>query len=64
MLAAAAAGRLRGVEPAVAHWAHDQGIAWEGANRTLLYLVVFALLALWPLRPGQAGSWSGAGRSR
>lgn len=31
-------------------WAHAQGDAWEGANRTLLYLVVFALFALWPQR--------------
>lgn len=29
-------------------WAHAQADAWEGANRTLLYLVVFALFALWP----------------
>lgn len=28
-------------------WAGDPGEAWEGANRTLLYLVVFALFALW-----------------
>ncbi len=26
-------------------WADDQGIAWEGANRTLLYLVLLALMA-------------------
>jgi tetratricopeptide (TPR) repeat protein len=31
-------------------WAADQAAAWEGANRTLLYLVVFALFALWPQR--------------
>jgi tetratricopeptide (TPR) repeat protein len=31
-------------------WAHVQGDAWEGANRTLLYLVVFTLFALWPQR--------------
>jgi tetratricopeptide (TPR) repeat protein len=28
-------------------WAPDTGEAWEGANRTLLYLLVFALFALW-----------------
>jgi tetratricopeptide (TPR) repeat protein len=28
-------------------WAPDTGAAWEGANRTLLYLLVFALFALW-----------------
>jgi O-antigen ligase len=31
-------------------WAHAQGDAWEGANRTLLYFVVFALFALGPRR--------------
>jgi len=36
-------------------WADDQGVAWEGANRTLLYLVVFALFALWPQRPVTTG---------
>ncbi|MGA7704508.1 MAG: hypothetical protein WB998_06390, partial [Solirubrobacteraceae bacterium] len=29
-------------------WAGAPGEAWEGANRTLLYLFVFALFALWP----------------
>jgi hypothetical protein len=28
-------------------WAANTGDAWEGANRTLLYLLVFALFALW-----------------
>ena len=41
-------------------WAQDAGIAWEGANRTLLYLLVFALLALWPLSPRQAGGVAAA----
>jgi len=27
-------------------WADDQGVAWDGANRTLLYLVMFAIPAL------------------
>jgi len=31
-------------------WAGVQGDAWEGANRTLLYLLVFALFACWPQR--------------
>jgi len=26
-------------------WASDKGVAWDGANRTLLYLVVFALFS-------------------
>jgi O-Antigen ligase len=29
-------------------WAAVPGEAWEGADRTLLYLLVFALFALWP----------------
>ncbi|MGZ6705514.1 MAG: O-antigen ligase family protein [Solirubrobacteraceae bacterium] len=41
-------------------WAHDRGIAWEGTDRTLLYLALFALLALWPLRPAAAGAVAGA----
>src|SRR5689334_25322383 len=43
-------------------WADDQGVAWEGANRTLLYLVVFALFAAWRQRPETAalvlGAWT------
>jgi hypothetical protein len=43
-------------------WADDQGTALEGADRTLLYLVVFALFALWPQRPATAawvlGLWT------
>ncbi|HEY3759777.1 MAG TPA: O-antigen ligase family protein [Solirubrobacteraceae bacterium] len=31
-------------------WAGVPGDAWEGANRTLLYLLVFALFACWPQR--------------
>ncbi len=31
-------------------WAANTGDAWEGANRTLLYLLVFALFSLWPQR--------------
>jgi hypothetical protein len=40
-------------------WAQDKGVAWEGADRTVLYLVLFALLALWPLRPSAAGAVAG-----
>lgn len=43
-------------------WADDRGVALEGADRTLLYLVAFALLALWPQRPATAawvlGAWT------
>jgi tetratricopeptide (TPR) repeat protein len=42
-------------------WAGVRADAWEGANRTLLYLVVFALFGLWPRRGGGAvlllGAW-------
>ena len=41
-------------------WAADPGAALDGANRTLLYLVVFALFALWPQRPPTAGLLLGA----
>ena len=43
-------------------WAAAPGEAWEGANRTLLYLLVFALFALWPGRGAGAallvGLWT------
>jgi tetratricopeptide (TPR) repeat protein len=43
-------------------WAAVPGDAWEGANRTLLYLLVFALFALWPQRGSSAalllGAWT------
>ena len=35
-------------------WAQDQGAAWDGANRCLAYLIVFALFALPPWRPRAA----------
>ncbi|MBI5107005.1 MAG: hypothetical protein HZB46_18825, partial [Solirubrobacterales bacterium] len=41
-------------------WADEQGAAWEGANRTLLYLAAFALFALWRQRPLTAGVLLGA----
>lgn len=37
-------------------WADQQADAWDGANRTLLYLVVYALFSLWPWRPGAAAA--------
>jgi tetratricopeptide (TPR) repeat protein len=43
-------------------WAAVPGEAWEGANRTLLYLLVFALFALWRQRGASAalplGGWT------
>jgi hypothetical protein len=35
-------------------WADDQGAAWDGANRVLLYLIVFAIFVLPPWRPRPA----------
>ncbi len=37
-------------------WADNQGLAYDGANRALLYLAVFALFALWPWRPRGAAA--------
>jgi len=43
-------------------WAHDRGAALEGANRTLLYLAIFLLFALWQHRERTAaivvGGWT------
>jgi tetratricopeptide (TPR) repeat protein len=43
-------------------WAGVPGEAWEGANRTLLYLLVFTLFACWPQRGRSAalllGGWT------
>lgn len=43
-------------------WANVPADAWEGANRTLLYLLVFALFALWPQNGRSAalllGAWT------
>ena len=36
-------------------WAQQQGDAWDGANRTALYAILFALFALWPI-PGRAAA--------
>jgi hypothetical protein len=30
-------------------WAAEPGSAWDGANRTLMYLAAFCLFALWPM---------------
>ncbi len=35
-------------------WAEVRGDAWDGANRTLLYLLVYALIVLLPWRPENA----------
>ena len=37
-------------------WAQDPAAAWEGANRALLYTLVFALPARWGVTPGTACS--------
>ena len=43
-------------------WSDVRGDAWDGANRTLLYLVVFVLFAFLPWRAGTVvallGAWS------
>jgi tetratricopeptide (TPR) repeat protein len=41
-------------------WAQVPADAWEGANRTLLYLLIFSLFALWPLRGDSAALLIGA----
>ena len=45
-------------------WADAPGDAWDAANRTLLYLLVFVLFAAWTQREGGAalvlGLWTGA----
>ncbi|MCP9487868.1 MAG: O-antigen ligase family protein [Gaiellaceae bacterium MAG52_C11] len=37
-------------------WADVRAPAWDGANLTLFYLVAFAALALWPVRPAGAAA--------
>lgn len=37
-------------------WADQQAIAWDGANRTVLYALTLALFALWPVR-GSTAAW-------
>ena len=41
-------------------WADSKGDAWDGANRTLLYLLVYALFARWRWRPEGAALLLGA----
>jgi tetratricopeptide (TPR) repeat protein len=41
-------------------WADVRADAWDGANRSLLYLIVFALFALWPWTPRRAALVLGA----
>lgn len=41
-------------------WAHDHAAAWDGANRTFLYLMIFALLASWRQRTVTAATVLGA----
>ena len=41
-------------------WAAQKGDAWDGANRTAFYAVVFALFALWPVRARVAAALVGA----
>ncbi len=41
-------------------WADVDGDAWDGANRTLLYLIVYALFALLSWRAGAAATLLGA----
>jgi hypothetical protein len=41
-------------------WAGQKGDAWDGANRTALYALIFALFALWPLRGRVAALLAGA----
>ncbi|MBV9213960.1 MAG: O-antigen ligase family protein [Actinobacteria bacterium] len=41
-------------------WAAQKGDAWDGANRTAFYAVVFALFALWPVRARPAAVLVGA----
>src|ERR671916_405299 len=41
-------------------WAEQEELAWDGGNRTLLYALLFALCALWPLRGRAAALLLGA----
>src|SRR4051794_24933066 len=41
-------------------WAGQKGDAWDGANRTVLYAVVFSLFAVWPMRARAAATVLGA----
>ena len=41
-------------------WAGQPDVAWEGANKTALYALIFALFALWPVRGNAAAFLAGA----
>ena len=41
-------------------WAEDKGEAWDAANRTLLYLAVYAVFLLWPWRARHGAALLGA----
>jgi tetratricopeptide (TPR) repeat protein len=41
-------------------WADQRDVAWDGANRTLVYAVVLALFSLWPVRARAAAVLLGA----
>ncbi|MEA2330015.1 MAG: hypothetical protein QOH58_153 [Thermoleophilaceae bacterium] len=41
-------------------WADQQELAWDSGNRTLLYALIFALCALWPMRGQVAAAILGA----
>ncbi len=41
-------------------WADQQGLAWEGANRSALYALILALASLWPTGPRGARVLLGA----
>jgi tetratricopeptide (TPR) repeat protein len=41
-------------------WADEQGLAWEGANRSALYVLILALASLWPAGPRGARVLLGA----
>ena len=40
-------------------WAEQKGIAWDGANRAMLYAIVLALFSLWPMRGRHAAALLG-----
>jgi hypothetical protein len=52
ILAVCLLGALAVFEFVTIAWAGVRGDAWNGSNRDLMYLVVFGLLALWPVTTG------------
>lgn len=59
-LAAAALAAYAAWSYASILWAGQKGVAWDGANRTALYAIVFALFACWRLRARAAALVAGA----